>query len=230
MVGHRGYPARFPDNTMAGMALAFGVVDMVETDIRRTADGQLVLSHDPHIADLVVSETAWADLKAIDLGAGQRPILLAEALQAFPGRSFNLEVKNIPGEPGFEPNHLLAIETADVSRPGDLMSSFHWPTMDAVRSARPDVATGLLLDRDLQPDVAIAHAAELGHVAVIPEWRILTGPDGADLVKSAHDAGIGVATWTVNDDEVARRLARFGVDAIITNDPRRIVDAIEETE
>jgi glycerophosphoryl diester phosphodiesterase len=39
-----------------------------------------------------------------------------------------------------------------------------------------------------------------------------------------------VATWTVNDDEVARRLARLGVDALITNDPGRIVDAIEETE
>lgn len=228
VVGHRGFPARFPDNTIAGMALAFGVVGMVETDIRRSADGRLVLSHDPELHGLVVCESAWAELAALDLGFGQRPVTLAEALAAFPDRAFNLEVKNWPGDPGFEPDGAIAVEVAAVSRPGDLLSSFYWPTMDAVRDSHPHVATGLLLEHPVPLADAISHAAERGHMAVIPEWPMLTAPGGADLVKVAHDAGVGVATWTVNDVEVALELARMGVDAIITNDPALMVRAVQE--
>ncbi len=229
VVGHRGYPARFPDNTMVGMALAFGMVGMVETDIRRTADGRLALSHDPHLLGHVVCETPWDVLRTLDLGAGQRPILLAEALAAFPDRAFNLEVKNWPGDPGFEEDGALAVEVASVSRPGDLLSSFHWPTMEAVRSSHPEVATGLLLEGDVALEIAIEWATRMGHVAVIPEWQMLTGPDGVRLVESAHEAGVGVATWTVNDVQVALQLARIGVDAIITNDPGLMVAAIERS-
>jgi glycerophosphoryl diester phosphodiesterase len=92
VVGHRGWPRRFPDNTLAGMGAAFGVVDMVETDVRRTADGVLVLSHDPSLLGLVVAESTWADLAQVDLGGGLRPIRLDEALAAFPDRRFDLEV------------------------------------------------------------------------------------------------------------------------------------------
>lgn len=228
VVGHRGFPARFPDNTMAGLALAFGVVHMVETDIRRTADGTLVLSHDPELQGRVVCESTWDDLATLDLGLGQRPITLAEALAAFPDRAFNLEVKNWPGDLGFEPEGALAAEVAAVSRPGDLLSSFHWPTMDVVRGTHPHVATGLLLEDPVSLADAITHATERGHVAVIPEWSMLTAPGGADLVQLAHDAGLGVATWTVNDVEVALELARRGVDAIITNDPALMVRAVQE--
>lgn len=229
VVGHRGYPARFPDNTMAGMALAFGVVGMVETDVRRTGDGLLALSHDPHLLDHVVCETPWEVLRTLDLGAGQRPLLLAEALAAFPDRAFNLEVKNWPGDPGFEEDGALALEVAAVSRPGDLLSSFHWATMDAVRSAHPEVATGLLLEGDVALDAAIEWAVRRGHVAIIPEWSMLSGAEGAATVNTAHEAGVGVATWTVNDAQVVLQLARIGVDAVITNDPGLMVAAIERS-
>ncbi len=112
VVGHRGFPRKFPDNTLAGFAAAFEIVGMVETDIRRSLDGLLVLSHDPEIDDRVVAETSWAEISEIDLGFGQNPMLLDDALSALPGHSWNLEVKNFPGEPGFEDHLDLAIETA----------------------------------------------------------------------------------------------------------------------
>jgi glycerophosphoryl diester phosphodiesterase len=101
--------------------------------------------------------------------------------------------------------------------------------MDAVRSTHPGVATGLLLEGGVSLEDAIEWATRLGHVAVIPEWPMLIGPDGVSLVKSAHEAGVGVATWTVNDVQVALQLARIGVDAIITNDPGLMVAAIERS-
>jgi glycerophosphoryl diester phosphodiesterase len=228
VVGHRGWPTRHPDNCLAGIGEAFGIVSMVEVDVRRSADGVLVLSHDPEVAGLVVADTVWEELRRIDLGGGQRVVTLAEALAAFPDRSFNLEVKNWPGDPGFEDDAGIAVETGLASRQGDLLSSFFWPAMDAVRVAAPHVATGLLLEEGIDVAAAVDHAVERGHAAVIPHWPQLLADGGADQVARAHDNGVGVATWTVNDADVAIRLAGMGVDAIITDDPGSMVRFLEE--
>ena len=82
VVGHRGWPRRFPDNTLTGFLAASAVADAIELDVRRSADGKLVLSHDPTLAGLVVSETPWSVLAELDLGDGHKPALLDEALAA----------------------------------------------------------------------------------------------------------------------------------------------------
>ena len=94
VVGHRGWPTRFPDNTLSGLLAAADVVDAVEIDVRRSADGKLVLAHDPLLGGLVVSDTPWSTLMELDLGDGHHPILLDEALAALPGTPVQLEVKN----------------------------------------------------------------------------------------------------------------------------------------
>lgn len=230
IVGHRGCPSKFPDNTMAGFAEAFATVTMVETDVRRSLDGLLVLSHDAELGGHVVSETEWEVLRGVDLGAGQRPLLLSEALAAYPDAAFNLEVKNWPSDPGFEPDGRLGVEVAEVSRPGDLLSSFHWATMDVVRTQSPSVATGLLLEPGVGLDAAIGHAVSQGHTAVIPHWSMLMDTGGPAVVESAHRHGVAVATWTVNEIETARRLAGIGVDAVITDHPRELSAALEEDQ
>ncbi len=108
IVGHRGWSSRFPDNTLAGFLAASAIADAIELDIRRSGDGKLVLSHDPTIGGLVVSETAWSVLAETDLGDGHKPALLDEALAALPDTPVQLEVKNFPYQPGFEPDHLYA--------------------------------------------------------------------------------------------------------------------------
>ena len=112
VVGHRGWPRRFPDNTLTGFLAASAVADAIELDVRRSADGKLVLSHDPTVAGLVVSETPWSVLAELDLGDGHKPALLDEALAALPDTPVQLEVKNVPDQPGFEPDHRLALEAA----------------------------------------------------------------------------------------------------------------------
>ena len=69
VAGHRGWPARFPDNCQEGIAAAFEVVDLVEIDIRRTVDGALVLSHDPESCGAVVSEITLGAFRDLPLGA-----------------------------------------------------------------------------------------------------------------------------------------------------------------
>src|SRR5688572_33502616 len=117
IIGHRGWPTKYPDNVLEGIAAALEVADMVEVDVRRSGDGCLILSHDPVLGGMVVSEAPWADLGRVDLGRGFHPASLAQILEGFPASRFNFEVKNTPAEPGFDPYHGGALETAAVARP-----------------------------------------------------------------------------------------------------------------
>ena len=216
-------PLEYPDNTMAGFAAAASVVPMVELDVRRSRDGRLVLSHDPHINDVTVANATWSELSLIDVGDGHRPALLDDVLQDVPGLALDIEIKNWPVEPGFEPDHRTALEVAALLRPGDMLTSFFWPTVDAVQDAFPGAATGLLVDRSGSIADAVTHALEHGHGAIAPHFSLLS----EELVAGAMAAGLAVATWTVNDVGEAVAFATWGVSTIISDDVRTIAAALE---
>ena len=208
--GHRGWPARFPDNCLAGFLAAAEVADGVELDVRRSSDGKLVLSHDPVISGFVVADTPWSTLAEIDLGSGHHPALLDEVMAALPDTPIQLEVKNLAFDPGFEPDHRLALETAERARPGDYVTGFNPETLRAVRQVFPDVATGLAVPAGVALDEAVKQCLDAGHRAVVPHHS---------LVIATVPGGIEVFTWTVDGPERAIELADFGVTGIITNDP-----------
>jgi glycerophosphoryl diester phosphodiesterase len=214
VIGHRGWPKRFPDNTIAGFLAASEVADAVEVDVRRSGDGKLVLSHDPVLGGLVVSDHPWAVIGEIDLGDGHRPALLDEAMASIPELAFQLEIKNLPHEPGFEPDHRLALEAAGRARAGDLVTSFNWATLNAVRMAFPDVATGVLVDSHGDIELAIAICLEFGHSTLLPSVFLST----LDMVR-ALESGIDVCPWVVNEPDRVVELAGIGVSGIITDDP-----------
>jgi glycerophosphoryl diester phosphodiesterase len=222
VVGHRGWPTRFPENTLTGFLAAAMVADSVETDIRRSADGKLVLSHDAEICDLVVADHVWAELAELDLGEGNHPALLDEAIGAVPGTPFQLEVKNLPHQPGFEPDHRIGLETAERSRPGDIVTSFNWLTLAAVRRSFPEVATGVLVAATGDIDQAIGQGLELGHAALLPSVQL----PKSDLAR-AVDSGFEVYPWVVDDASLAGELADLGVTGIITDDPAATRSALE---
>ncbi len=221
--GHRGWPSRFPDNVLAGIRAAATVAAGVEVDIRRTADGRLVLAHDPVLAGKAVAEHHWQELAVVDIG-GHTPALL-EDLVDLPV-PLDLEVKNDPSEPGFEPDHRTALEVADWARPGDVVTSFWWPSVDAVRRHRPHVATGLLFTAGIDWKAAVRHAVEAGHGWLAPEFDVI----GPELVAAASRAGIELAAWTVDDPSEAARLAELGVAAIISNRPGELITDYRSSE
>ncbi|MEX0757393.1 MAG: glycerophosphodiester phosphodiesterase [Acidimicrobiia bacterium] len=214
--GHRGWPSRYPDNTAGGIRAAASVCSAVEIDVRRSADGRLVLSHDPEIAGCVVDECRWPELADIDLG-GHRPALLDDVLDL--AVRLDLEVKNHPSELGFDPEHRLAREVADRARPGDVVTSFWWPSMDAVRMSHPYVPTGLLVCDPVDPIDAIRHAVDQGHGSVAPQNVLIN----ESLMDQALAEGLDVVAWTVDDPVEAARLAGLGVAAIITNRPGELI-------
>lgn len=217
VIGHRGWPARYPDNTLSGLIAASDVADTLEVDVRRSGDGKLVLSHDPSLAGMSVPGTSWSRLAELDLGNGHHPTLLDEALAALPYTPFQLEVKNVPIDPGFEPDHRIALEAAERARQGDVVTSFNPESLAAVRRVFPDVVTGLCVPAALDLEESIEHCRRAGHGVLVPEHS---------LVERDWDDDLAVFPWTVNDPGRAIELVECGVTGIITDHPGQISDAL----
>jgi glycerophosphoryl diester phosphodiesterase len=226
---HRGMRLEYPDNTIAGIRAAIGVADLAETDVRRTADGVAVLSHNPEIAGHVVIETEWSTLAGIDLGSGYRPARFDELLSTIGAFPLDIEIKNDPEEPDFDAASAFAIEVTSMARPQDVVTSFHWPTVDAVKRAHPSLRTGLLIGPDGSLDAAARRAVEGGHAIVAPHWWLL-GADPRGPVYRLNEQGLEVVVWTVDDEDRARLLAAAGVSVVVTDDPHRIIDALRRNE
>lgn len=226
VVGHRGLPLEYPDNTMEGIVAASAVCDMVEFDVRRTRDGVAVLSHDAHLGGIAIIDTDWSALVEVDLGGGFHPARLDDVLQAAAEFPFNFEIKNSPADPDFDETFAFACEAAVRASERDLVTSFHWPTVDAVHKAHPDLATGLLVDPTGSLEDAVAWAVERGHRVIAPHWSLLGGPSVMSAEGLAKQ-GLRVVVWTVNDEGVGRNLAAAGASAIITDDPKRMTAALK---
>lgn len=212
--GHRGASAVEPENTLAAFAAAARLgADGVELDVRRTADGAMAVHHDAALADgrVIVS------LAAVELPP-EVPLLDA-ALRACGSLRVNVEIKNVPIDPDYDPSEGVAAQVVDlVNTMGVadqiIVSSFGLAAIDAVRRRDPSVATGWLTLPSYDQMRALDTAIENGHGALHPHFATVT----EELVAAAHAAGVAINTWTVDDPSDMRRLAAMGVDTIITND------------
>lgn len=195
--------------------------DGVELDVRLAADGTLVVCHDALIAGVgPVAEATAADLPP------EVPVLEA-ALEACGEMTVNVEIKNLPGEPGFDPTEALSDRVAEVvagqGRTGSVVVSSFWPgTLEALRDRHPGVATGLLVTGWPDPSASVAAAVGFGCRAVHPNLALVSG----DLVAAAHDAGLAVATWTVIDRSGVTTARSAGVDTVITDDVALALDLL----
>lgn len=222
VIGHRGASAHAPENTAEAYRLAESHgADGIEIDVRRTADGGLVIHHDPGIEGVGnIVDHRYDDLRA------QVPWLLNldEMLSAAGGMWVNVEIKNNPGDPDFDQDDHVAGEVVRWIQRNDLydralVSCFHAPTINKVKELDHSIATGWLTDVYLDPRQAVEPAHEQGHRAIHPHFSTLTDEILADLVPAASDAGLFVLTWTVDDLATIKRLAEAGVTGAFTNDP-----------
>ena len=222
VVAHRGASAANPPgNTIAAFAEAVAQgADWVELDVHLTADGEIVVHHDPVLADGRV----LGELSAVDL-PDVIPTL-AEALAACSPLAVNVEIK--PDGVDSLRSTLIAkvVELLQSEAPSRdfLVTSFDHDICDQVRSLDATLPTGLLNAHgdSLQTDLDRAESA--GHVAINPWFGLVT----KEFVDRAHALGIAVNVWTVDDPEQMRALADMGVDAIITNVPSLCREVLSE--
>jgi glycerophosphoryl diester phosphodiesterase len=219
-IAHRaGAPLAPDDYAKALDALVKLGVEMVEFDVRRTADGVLVVHHDARASGMELSANTFEELAA----SGRRLITLDQFVKAAGGRlALDVELK----EGGHEAQ-VLALVLAHSSARRVLVTSFRDEALTAVREAAPEVATGLLIGgwsnwhaplawlSDVFPfrrlDACQADVLVAGH-------RLLAW---TGLARRARRRGVGVVAWTVNDRATYDSLRRTpGVLGVITDSER----------
>jgi glycerophosphoryl diester phosphodiesterase len=223
IAGHRGASKAFRENTLDAFtgALAMGA-HMVELDVRRTADGQMIVHHDAHIE----TKGPIVNLRADEL-PGYVPSL-EQALNACAGMDVNVEIKSDAREPDHDPDHWLAqavvellVSRSDAARM--IVSSFDRSCIDRVRELAPQLRTGFLYVMPLPSiDEIIETTRAGGHVAIHPHHAGVN----EDVVTKAHRHGLAVNVWTIDDLDRIRELADIGVDTIITNVPDLALAAV----
>jgi glycerophosphoryl diester phosphodiesterase len=229
VIGHRGASRAHPENTLEAFAGASVLgADWVELDVRRTADGALVVHHDPTLPDgRVIVETARADLPP-----GVPTLDEALATCAAAGLCVNVEIKSDPREADYDASHAVAAAVAERlvadgamadGAPRYLVTSFDPRCLDRVREIAPSLRTGQLAFHIDHVTALMDRARGAGHVAVNP-WDPFVDES---FMEAARHAGLEVYPWTVDDPGRMRALIALGVDGIITNVPdvlRAILD------
>ena len=222
VIGHRGAPRLARENTVESFAAAIAAgARGIELDVRRTADDALVVHHDPVLDNgRAIVECAGADLPphvpTLDL-----------ALDACRGAIVDVEIKNLPGEPGFDPTDRIADAVVELlgTRPEPptawLISSFRRETIDRCRVVDPGIATGWLTIGAVTDD-DLVWAVAAGHSAIHP-WDPAVD---RGLIERCHAAGLQVNTWTCNDVARALELASWDIDGICTDVPDVVAGAL----
>jgi glycerophosphoryl diester phosphodiesterase len=221
--GHRGSRRPGPENTVTAVAAALAAgADGVEVDVRRSRDDRLVCVHDASVRRRAVRALTAAELQ--EFGVPGVP----DVLDCARGRGrVVLEVKNRPGEAGFdaprEATALALVRLLQTRPPGDdlLVSSFDWFAVEVVQASGLGIPTAFTSAPGVSLTGAVSYAVGAGHAEVHAHRSAVVGR--ADGVRRAHDAGLRLVVWTVTSLRQAERLRDVGVDGVICDDPATVL-------
>ena len=225
---HRGAGKLAPENTLASLRLGreHGY-RMAEIDVKLSADGVAFLLHDDTL-DRTTSGSGradalpWRELSRLDAGSWHSPPYAGEpipTLQAVArwcranGVALNIEIKPTPGRER-ETGAAVALDAVALWKGSDvppLLSSFSATALEAALEAAPALPRAWLTET--LPADWRERCVTLGCVALDAKHTLLK----ADTIAAAHEAGLRVAAWTVNDAMRVAELASWGVDTIITD-------------
>lgn len=219
-VGHRGAPREFPANTLRGFARAaeYGC-DMVECDVRQSADGVLVLAHDPEVTDVTgtvyeITRHDSATVRALNLGAGEGVPTLKELVEWAAGSHIAVMADMKCEGDGVEeavcealsplpPTAKIVPGAGEASRRRFRMTDSTLPLSLSLGREWETVLSTEGFDSLLTPEIA----AVTWHYSLLTPARIHT----------LKERGLTIYAWTVDDPQEMFRLRENGVDGIISN-------------
>lgn len=218
VIGHRGFPARFPENTLLSFRKALEAgADGFELDVRITGDGVPVVLHDEDTkrttgAAKELGRLTLKELRQLDAGQGERVPTLDEVLTW--AKTTNAIVALELKEP--EPSQ-AAVELAAKHRMQErcVFASF-WPDYLEAPRAKGFVVGFLAAD---ELDESLGLAKGLGAKIFLPSFSLLS----RGVVARAEEQGMATVPWTVNDPNKLRAVKRWGCAAVITDRPDRAV-------
>jgi len=237
VAAHRGGAALWPENSLLAFrsALALGV-DALELDLHLTADGEVVVLHDPTLERTSTGRGAVRDARLADLASvrlkmpegaatAERVPTLAQVLDLAAQSSSELlpEIKVDAHRQRYDgiEEKVLALIRARGLLARTTIQAFQADTIRRLRELEPTARTMFLVGRGdverdrARPAEAVRRARELGATDLGMNHRLIDG----DVVAAARAAGIRLAAWTVNDESDIRRVIDLGVDLVMSDRP-----------
>ena len=247
--GHRGARGRMPENTLPAFEYAIQAgVDALELDMAVTRDNVIVVSHDPVLRapvctegpkeSAVIHELTLDQVRQWDCGAVRNPMFGNQ--KPVPGTriptldevfrlasrgtfDFNIETKIFPNQPEYTPSPdefarlvLAKIREYKLEK-RIILQSFDYRTLVAMKKLAPEIRRSALVESDRREFTEIAGEAQAGIVS--PNFSLVTPAK----VEAAHNAGLQVVPWTVNQPADWDRMIQAKVDAIISDDPAALI-------
>ena len=208
LLGHRGARAsrNIPENTPESfeLCLQHGCVGF-EFDVRRSADGQAVVCHDPRSRGMIVAETL-AETLALPT--------LVEVVREFAGRAFlDIELKVA----GLE-RETIALLREHSPPKGYVVSSFKPEVLTAIHEFDPVIPIGFICDRRDELD----RWRDLPVAWVIPHCELAD----QTVIEEVQASGKKVMVWTVDHQDQMRRFAQLGVDAVISDETELVTQVL----
>lgn len=210
VIAHRGASLELPEHTFAAFDLALEQgADALELDLRATADGHVVVLHDPTLARTHGDPRAIGQVRLADLPAECAVLTLAGVLERYAGAArLLLELK-----PGGAPVEAVVRQVVDTK--GVVLQSFDRLALRRAARCAPGLAvaplyTGRPTARQLDRAARGAEGVGVRHALV-----------DAALVGAAHRRGLRLRAYTANEPAELLRLAALGVDGLITDAPAR---------
>ncbi|MBN1499016.1 MAG: glycerophosphodiester phosphodiesterase [Spirochaetes bacterium] len=255
VMAHRGDQSVAPENTMLSFKnAARNEIDFIESDVRMTKDRKLILFHDDCLERTTsktgrISDFTLEELMQIDLAENFSPdnngtfpyrgknftvVTVEDVLKAFPGKYFNLDIKDC--DP-FVPEELGRIIQKCGMEKNVIIASFEKDQLLLFRRLYPDILTSAVrsevklfligVKTGLLPLFMLFKKIRYSAFQV-PEISDSTRVVTPGFVKAAHKYKIAVHVWTVNEVTDMKRLLSMGVDGIFTDYPDRLINLLKE--
>jgi len=219
IMGHRGAAALEPENTLLSIARAIEIgVDAVEIDVRLSKDKELVVIHDSSVDRTSngtgpVGSYTLEEIKKLDAGKGERIPTLQEAIDLIGNRVRPvIELK----EEGIEKRVVELIKKNGFEDNVYVISFWH-EVVKAAKEMDNRIKTGILLV-GCPVDACIATRAYAD--ALVMKYNFVN----RKFVEIAHEEGLKVFIWNIDDQHLLRPYVDIGVDGIGSNDPRVLVE------
>jgi glycerophosphoryl diester phosphodiesterase len=244
-ISHQGGADEQAANTLAALqdAVSRGLVP--DVDLHLSRDGRLVMHHDPEVNGMKISETDWAELSKARIpapdGTSEPLATFEELLARFPGQPASVEVKSMEAA--------QAMVDLVKARPELLKQVIFYAFSDKAidyirRELGPEAITGLgtleglkflaysklpqfVRDRIhyrpeadiLAPPATLGEFGPISRIPILRDVRVTTG----GLVDRAHESGMKVIPWTVDEQPLMKEMIADGADGLYTDAPSVLV-------
>ncbi len=219
IVGHTGASSIAPENSLKSFQKAIELnADFIEFDLRLSKDGEIIIIHDENTLDTtghnsLVNELTLRELKQLD-NEGEKIPTLIELIKIVKGKiKLQPEIK-VPGIT----QDLVNILRKNILIESSIVSCFEIVELLKIKEIEPTLKIGYLIPRVLtnkrMVNRYIQRAIKNELYAIHPYYQVVD----REFVELAHDNGLKVNVWTVNEESMMRKLIDLGVDGIMTDD------------